>query len=177
MTTIPHGFHYSQDIREVKKNGRIFQTTQRTPKSDAKLRVPLIFLRPFLAATSAPRKNAAQHKLIRSRKVEENPKQRGGNRRQRIDDGRNRLRLLLRCRSWFILRFISSGTVRRNSRFGNRGSIRQTNWFGHVAPFPDGNSSQRGCGSNKRICNTNNKWLKVMYLFASRRTQQGMMPT
>ena len=77
----------------------------------------------------------AAYKLIRSRKVEENPKQRGGNRRQRIDDGRNRLDYYFGADRGFILRFISSGTVRRNSRFGNRGSIRQTYWFGHVAPF------------------------------------------
>jgi hypothetical protein len=76
----------------------------------------------------------AKYELIRQRKLDENPKQRGGNRRERFEK-RNRLDYYFGADRGFILRFISSGTVRRNSRFGNRGSIRQTNWFGHVAPF------------------------------------------
>lgn len=35
----------------------------------------------------------------------------------------------------FILRFMASGTSSRQTRFGNRGSIRQTDWFGHTAPW------------------------------------------
>jgi hypothetical protein len=71
----------------------------------------------------------------RQRIVEQNPTMRGGNRRPRNDDGRNRLDYYYGADRGFVLRFIGSGTVRRTSRFGNRGSIRQTNWFGHTAPW------------------------------------------
>ena len=77
----------------------------------------------------------AKYKLVRQRKVEQNPKMRGGNRRNRIDDGRNRLDYYYGADRGFVLRFLGSGTVPRTSRFGNRGSIRQTNWFGHTAPW------------------------------------------
>lgn len=68
-----------------------------------------------------------------SRKLVEG--QRGGNRRLRADDGRNRLDYYYGADRGFILRFISSGTVPRTSRNGNRGMIRQTNWFGHTATW------------------------------------------
>jgi hypothetical protein len=73
--------------------------------------------------------------LRRIRKVEQNPHMRGGNRRTRGDDGRNRLDYYYGADRGFALRFLGSGTVTRTSRFGNRGSIRQTNWFGHTAPW------------------------------------------
>lgn len=77
----------------------------------------------------------AKYELKRQRKVEQNPHMRGGNRRKRNDDGRNRLDYYFGADRGFILRFISSGTVNRTSRFGNRGGIRQTDWFGHTAPW------------------------------------------
>lgn len=77
----------------------------------------------------------AKYRLIRKRKLDENPHQRGGNRRPRIDDGRNRLDYYYGVDRQYILRFLGSGTVKRQSRFGNRGSIRRTNWFGHTAPW------------------------------------------
>ena len=61
--------------------------------------------------------------------------QRGGNRRTRVDDARNRLETYYGSDRGFILRFLASGTVQRQTRFGNRGSIRQSNWFGHTAPW------------------------------------------
>ena len=76
----------------------------------------------------------AKYELRRTRKVEQNPRMRGGNRRPRID-GRNRLDYYYSADRGFVLRFIGSGTVTRTSRFGNRGSIRQTDWFGHTAPW------------------------------------------
>lgn len=81
------------------------------------------------------RKAGAKYQLIRKRKLDENPHQRGGNRRPRIDDDRNRLETYYSSDRNFILRFISSGTVERVSRFGKRGSIRQAAWFGHTAPW------------------------------------------
>jgi hypothetical protein len=63
------------------------------------------------------------------------PGQRGGNRIKREDDDRNRLDKYFGADRGFILRFISSGTEERESRYGKRGSIRQTDWFGHTAPW------------------------------------------
>lgn len=77
----------------------------------------------------------AKYELIRQRKVDENPHMRGGNRRLRIDDGRNRLDYYYGADRGYILRFLGSGTVARTSRFGNRGIVRPTNWFGHTAPW------------------------------------------
>lgn len=77
----------------------------------------------------------AKYELRRQRIVEQNPKMRGGNRRPRINDGRNRLDYYYGADRGYILRFLGSGTVIRTSRFGNRGSIRNTNWFGHTAPW------------------------------------------
>ena len=76
-----------------------------------------------------------KYDLRRIRKVVQNPTMRGGNRRPRGDDGRNRLDYYYGADRGFALRFLGSGTVTRTSRFGNRGSIRQTNWFGHTAPW------------------------------------------
>ena len=76
-----------------------------------------------------------RYELKRTRKVEQNPTMRGGNRRTRSDDGRNRLDTYYGADRGFVLRFIGSGTVERTSRYGSRGSIRQTDWFGHTAPW------------------------------------------
>ena len=62
-------------------------------------------------------------------------KQRGGNRRPFVNDNRNRLYKYMGADRGFVLRFIASGTITRRTRYGNRGSIKQTNWFGHVAPW------------------------------------------
>jgi hypothetical protein len=75
----------------------------------------------------------ARYKLIRKKKLQ--PGQRGGNRITRVDDSRNRLETYFGADRGFILRFIASGTEQRRSRYGNRGSIRQTDWFGHTAPW------------------------------------------
>jgi hypothetical protein len=79
-------------------------------------------------------KAGARFQLVRTRKVDQNPNMRGGNRRPR-EEGRNRLDTYFGSDRGFILRFIGSGTVDRNTRFGNRGSIRRTNWFGRTAPW------------------------------------------
>jgi len=77
----------------------------------------------------------AKYELVRQRKVEQNPKMRGGNRRKREDDGRNRLDYYFGADRGYILRFLASGTVPRMSRFGARGGIRRSDWFGHTAPW------------------------------------------
>lgn len=60
---------------------------------------------------------------------------RGGNRRPFVNDNRNRLYKYMGADRGFVLRFLASGTVKRQTRYGNRGSIRQTNWFAHTAPW------------------------------------------
>lgn len=82
----------------------------------------------------AKRRAGARYNLVRIRKVEQNPRQRGGNRRPYIPE-RNRLDTYYGTDRGFILRFMASGTMQRQTRFGNRGSIRGTDWFGHVAPY------------------------------------------
>lgn len=80
-----------------------------------------------------PKRAGARYQLIRERKLDMNPYQRGGNRRPRsarteqVDSyfGKDRA---------FILRFVSSGTAARKTRYGNRGSIVARNWFQNMAP-------------------------------------------
>lgn len=79
------------------------------------------------------RKAGAKYQLIRQKTLQ--PGQRGGNRRPRVDDGRNRLENYYGSDRGFVLRFLSSGTVERESRFGNRGAISQRNLFGRTAPW------------------------------------------
>ena len=79
------------------------------------------------------RKAGSKYQLIRQKKIQ--PGQRGGNRRPRVDDDRNRLDTYFGSDRGFILRFLSSGTVDRNTRYGNRGSISQRNLFGRTAPW------------------------------------------
>lgn len=70
----------------------------------------------------ASRRAGAKYRLIVKRKLDENPNQRGGNRRPRsqrteqIDTyyGKDR---------GFVLRFLNSGTASRDTHFGNRGAI------------------------------------------------------
>lgn len=80
-----------------------------------------------------PKKAGNRYQLVRERKLDTNPHQRGGNRRPRsarteqVDSyfGKDRA---------FILRFVSSGTAERKTRYGNRGSIAARNWFPNMAP-------------------------------------------
>ena len=80
------------------------------------------------------RTSGAQYQLVRQRKVEQNPHQRGGNRRPYVP-GNSRLDKYFGADRGFILRFLASGTVPRMTRYGNRGMIRQSDWFGHTAPW------------------------------------------
>ena len=62
------------------------------------------------------------------------PGQRGGNRRPRSQRTRQ-VDSYYGSDRGFILRFLNQGTVSRDTRYGNRGAIRRTDWFGHTAPF------------------------------------------
>ena len=79
------------------------------------------------------RKAGARYQLIRQKKLQ--PGQRGGNRRPRVNDQRNRLDTYYGSDRSFILRFLSSGTVDRQTRYGSRGNIGQRNLFGRTAPW------------------------------------------
>ena len=78
------------------------------------------------------RKAGAKYELIRQKTL--HPGQRGGNRRPRVTE-RNRLDYYFGSDRSFILRFMSSGTVGRNTRYGSRGRISQRNLFGRTAPW------------------------------------------
>lgn len=78
------------------------------------------------------RKAGAKHEYNPPRKLQQG--QRGGNRRLRSERTKQ-LNSYYGADRGFVLRFIASGTSPRNTRFGNRGSIRQTYWFGHTAPW------------------------------------------
>ena len=78
------------------------------------------------------RHRGAVTKYERPRTLKEG--QRGGNRRKRSYD-------TMRIESYegvdrgFILRFQNAGTVGRETRFGNRGSLRARHWFGRSSAF------------------------------------------
>lgn len=78
------------------------------------------------------RKAGAKYELVRQKTLQ--PGQRGGNRRPRIKD-RNRLDYYYGSDRGFILRFLSSGTVDRQTRYGKRGNISPRNLFGRTAPW------------------------------------------
>lgn len=82
----------------------------------------------------SPRRRGAGTSYQRPRKLDENPHQRGGNRRRRnkttirIDSYQGKDR-------GFILRFQELGTADRSTRYGDRGHIRARGWFGRSSAF------------------------------------------
>jgi len=80
-----------------------------------------------------PKKAGPRYQLIKDRKLDHNPYQRGGNRRLRSARTEQIDSYFGRDRAW-ILRIISSGTVERSTKYGNRGSITARSWFQNMAP-------------------------------------------
>ena len=78
------------------------------------------------------RRAGPKYDLIRQKTSR--PGQVGGNRRPRVES-RNRLDQYYGSDRGFILRFLSSGTVNRDTRYGKRGAIRSTNMFSHIATW------------------------------------------
>ena len=82
----------------------------------------------------SPRRRGAGTTYQRPRKLDENPHQRGGNRRRRSHN-------TIRIESYhgkdrgFILRFLNAGTSERHTRYGKRGSLRARHWFGRSSTF------------------------------------------
>ena len=79
------------------------------------------------------RKAGPKYELHRQRTLQ--PGQRGGNRRPRVES-RNRLDQYYGSDRGFILRFLSSGTVDRQTRYGSRGAIGRRDMFGHISAWP-----------------------------------------
>ena len=79
------------------------------------------------------RRAGARYQLMRERKLDRNPNQRGGNRRPR-SARTEALETYYGADRSFVLRFLNSGTVSRGTRYGNRGAIAARNWFTNVAP-------------------------------------------
>ena len=76
-----------------------------------------------------PRKAGARYQLVRPRKLDQNPHQRGGNRRKR-SERTNAIDSYFGKDRAFILRFVNNGTNDRQTRYGNRGRISvPENWF------------------------------------------------
>lgn len=75
-----------------------------------------------------PRRTGARYKLVRQRKLDLNPTQRGGNRRPVNENLNDRSTYFGKDRA-FILRFLNSGTDERMTRFGSRGSLRAKRMF------------------------------------------------
>jgi len=68
------------------------------------------------------------------RKLDDNPNQRGGNRRPRSSRTKEVDGYIAASRA-FVLRFNNSGTAGRETRFGNRGAIRTRRVFETSASF------------------------------------------
>lgn len=80
------------------------------------------------------RKAGVKYELVRQRKLDENPHQRGGNRRPR-SQRTQQLETYYGADRGFVLRFLNAGTDTRETRFGTRGAIRPTGLFEHTAPW------------------------------------------
>lgn len=129
----------TQAMREVrnKTSKDIASYLKEDPRKAARAVKHTVYKRLFGGNVSILQKRRAGSEfatLIRARKSV--PGQRGGNRIKRnTDDGRNRLDKYFGSDRGFVLRFINSGTVKRQSRWGNRGAIAPRDMFGRIAPW------------------------------------------
>lgn len=80
------------------------------------------------------RKAGARYELVRKRKLDENPHQRGGNRRPR-SQRTQQLETYFGADRGFVLRFLNAGTNTRQTRYGTRGAIAPRGVFEHTAPW------------------------------------------
>lgn len=82
----------------------------------------------------AKRKAGAKYELVRKRELDENPHQRGGNRRPR-SKRTQQLETYFGADRGFVLRFLNAGTNTRETRYGTRGAIGPRGVFEHTAPW------------------------------------------
>lgn len=80
------------------------------------------------------RKAGAKYELVHKRKLDENPHQRGGNRRPR-SQRTQQLETYFGADRGFVLRFLNAGTNTRETRYGTRGAIGPRGVFEHTAPW------------------------------------------
>ncbi len=130
------------EIKNVAKNLRrdVRQVMQEDPRKAYRAIKSTVYRRILGANVSIlnPRKAGARYMLVRDRKLDQNPNQRGGNRVTRSERTNQVDSYFGRDRA-FILRFLNSGTSDRmaGSRggrlSGNRGSIAARNWFDRMA--------------------------------------------
>lgn len=143
LTTEP-GFdkEYRKVVRKVLKEARrnlskdAASYIQNDPRKAARAVKHTVYKQVFGGNLSIlqKRKAGAKYELRRQRKLDQNPHQRGGNRRPR-SQRTIQLDTYFGADRGFVLRFLQSGTAARRTRFGNRGSIRPSGWFGHTAPW------------------------------------------
>lgn len=81
-----------------------------------------------------PRRAGARYKLSKPRKLDQNPHQRGGNRRKRSTRTEDIETYFGKDRA-FILRFNNSGTTERQTRYGSRGQIQGRDIFSVSAGY------------------------------------------
>lgn len=81
-----------------------------------------------------PKRVTRMNLYRKPRKLDENPRQRGGNRRTRSDRTKQLDAYFGSARA-FVLRFYNSGTTARITRFGNRGSMPSRRVFETSASF------------------------------------------
>ena len=134
--------------RVVKMTRRVLQEARKNISKDVKAYLDSDPRRAYLAVKSSvyrkiiggnvsifnPRRAGRRCEIVRERKLDANPHQRGGNRRPRsartdqVDGyyGKDRA---------FILRFLNSGTAERVTRYGSRGSLRERRVFEWPAHF------------------------------------------
>jgi hypothetical protein len=132
------------EIKNVAKNLRrdVRQVMQEDPRKAYRAIKSTVYRRILGANVSIlnPRKAGARYMLVRDRKLDQNPNQRGGNRVTRSERTNQVDSYFGRDRA-FILRFLNSGTSDRmaGSRggrlSGNRGSIAARNWFDRMASW------------------------------------------
>lgn len=132
------------EIKNVAKNLRrdVRQVMQEDPRKAYRAIKSTVYRRILGANVSIlnPRKAGARYMLVRDRKLDQNPNQRGGNRVTRSERTNQVDSYFGRDRAW-ILRFLNSGTSDRmaGSRggrlSGNRGSITARNWFDRMASW------------------------------------------
>ncbi len=77
---------------------------------------------------------AVKSRYVPPRKLDANPHQRGGNRRKLGNRTQSIMSYGARDRG-FILRFLENGTVSRQTRFGNRGSLHPRPIWSRTSPY------------------------------------------
>lgn len=132
------------EIKNVAKNLRrdVRQVMKEDPRKAYRAIKSTVYRKILGANVSIlnPRKAGARYMLVRDRKLDQNPKQRGGNRVPRSERTNQVDSYFGRDRAW-ILRFLNSGTSDRmaGSRggrlSGNRGSIAARNWFDRMTSW------------------------------------------